>query len=95
MTSVTLKPVSSGVGPRRSTRDAILESRETLVTLAAAFSHAKVAAAYGRGAPHHNAGECEAHAALVDSLAAYRIGTPAQQRGSRSPLILLRQWQPA
>jgi rhamnosyltransferase len=48
------------------TQDAIVASRETLITLLAAFSDPQVGAAYGRQLPHHNAAPCEAHAALFN-----------------------------
>jgi rhamnosyltransferase len=48
------------------TQDAVVESRETLVTVLSAFADARVGAAYGRQLPHHDAKPFEAHAALFN-----------------------------
>ena len=48
------------------TQDAVIESRESLTNLLAAFADEKVGAAYGRQLPHHGARPFEAHAALFN-----------------------------
>lgn len=49
-----------------TTQDAVVESRESLTRLLAAFDDPTVGAAYGRQLPHHGAGAFEAHAALFN-----------------------------
>jgi rhamnosyltransferase len=56
------------------TQDAVVEGRQTLVSILEAFFDSQIGAAYGRQIPHHGAGPFEAHTIL------YRYGGVSETR---------------